>query len=127
MKESGIADDPQIRHVIGVCHIAFPLDLARYHGETGEKILALTESMGMELLLSGHSHKIAFFDPKEDTNAAAYPVILGSVRNNKDLSHESVSAFRFTGTAVEIKEDITVLFTDEKHEVKNKRVIPAKQ
>ena len=127
LKESEIAKNPQIRHVIGVCHIAFPLNLERYHGETSARILSLTESMGVELLLSGHSHRIAFYDAKDGENVASYPVVLGSVRNDNDLSNESVSAFRFTGTALEIGENITLFFTDSKHEIKNKYTIQAKQ
>ena len=48
-----------------------------------------------------------------------YAVVAGSIRNDAYPDHESVSAFRFTGTALEIREDgITVMFTDQNKDVK---------
>lgn len=48
-----------------------------------------------------------------------YAVVAGSIRSDAYPDHESVSAFRFTGTALEIREDgITVMFTDQNKDVK---------
>lgn len=121
--ESEIWREEGVEHVIGVCHMAFPVALDEYHKQTSELWLAETEKMGMELMICGHSHRIVYFEADDEKNAANYPVLLGSIRNDNDPLHESASATRFTGTAVEIGEKIVVRFTDSKHNVKGEHVI----
>lgn len=123
VKEEGSWKDEGVQHVVGLCHMAFPIALEGYHKETSLPMLRLTEEMNMELMLCGHSHRTVYYEVEAETNEANYPVVLGSIRNDNDATHESASMFRFTGTAVEIKEEVTVRFTNAKKEVREEHTL----
>ena len=125
--DSKAYEDSSIKNIIGICHMAFPISLKSYHDDTFSKILDLTNEMGMELLVSGHSHKIAYFEPNIEPNEANYPVILDSIRNDNDFNHESASLNRFTGTAIEINNDRMIIqFTNSKKQVLDSKIIDKK-
>ena len=102
-----------------MCHVPYGIRAERYYPEFSHALISLTERMGADLLIGGHVHLTEFHYPNTGINAADYAVVAGSIRNDAYPNHESVSAFRFTGTALEIREDgITVMFTDQNKDVK---------
>lgn len=105
--------------LVVVCHVPYGIRAERYYPEFSHALISITERMGADLLIGGHVHLTEFHYPNTGINAADYAVVAGSIRNDAYPDHESVSAFRFTGTALEIREDgITVMFTDQNKDVK---------
>lgn len=128
--ESGIAADPSIKYRVAVCHVAFPLGIKKYGGESALKMMKTLEKMNIDVLISGHSHKTLYFAPHDyaygadlkengnSKNAADFPVILGSLRNDENMKYETLFGYEFTGTAIEIKDGTyTISFTNSLHEV----------
>lgn len=109
-----LAEETGAKWLIVACHVPYGIRAQRYYPEFSRAVIAETERMGADLLIGGHVHSVGFYEGNEGINEAAYPVIAGSIRNDKYLDHQSISATRFTGTALDIREDgITVLFTDQ--------------
>jgi predicted phosphodiesterase len=120
LRDSRVQDDPTIKHVVAVCHIAFPLNLSRYNGETSTEMMHILEEMGTEIMLSGHSHRVQYYPADEGDNAAAFPVVLGSLRSDDYTDREGLGGAHFTGMAVEIADGgIEVRFTNSRGEVKD--------
>ena len=126
--ESGTLSDPSIKHRIVVCHVPFPLATKKYGGDTAKDMLDYLNLMNIDIMLAGHSHKTVFYDSNSyaynDTeheglkNAANFPVILGSLRNDINMKFETLFGYQFTGTALEIKDGGYALsFTNSLHEV----------
>ena len=126
--ESGTLSDPSIKNRIVVCHVPFPLATKRYGGDTAKDMLDYLNLMDIDIMLAGHSHKTVFYDSNSyaysDTeheglkNAANFPVILGSLRNDVNMKYETLFGYEFTGTSLEIKDGgYTLSFTNSLHEV----------
>lgn len=124
LKGSAILADPTIQHVVAVCHIAFPLNLERYAGDTSRQMLSCLEDMGVQIMLAGHSHKVVYFPAAVGENAAAFPVVLGSLRSDDYVDQEGLGGAHFTGTAVDITPSaIEVRFTNSRHQVRETYVL----
>ena len=111
--------------VIVVCHVPYGIRADRYYPEFTAEVIAQTERMGADLLIGGHVHLTEFHYGGTGINKANYPVVAGSIRNDAYPDHESISATRFTGTALEITEEgMTAMFTDQNGKVKRVYDIP---
>ena len=116
--DGGTFADPTIERVVAVCHIAFPLNLDRYFGDTCRQMMAALQTADTQIMLSGHSHRLAYYPAQEGENAAAFPVVLGSLRSDDYLDHEGLGGAHFSGTAVQIDASgVQVRFTNSRHEV----------
>ena len=108
-----------IKHIVALCHISFLRLGSRTKAQECFEFAELTQRMGVELLLSGHSHKTEFLAPYEGYNITSYPAVLGSIRSDRYSDKDSVSEFQFTGTAIEITANgYKLSFTNYKHEIK---------
>lgn len=108
-----------IKHIVALCHVSFLRLGARTNAEHCFKFAELTEKLGVELLICGHSHKTEFLAPYEGYNITSFPAILGSIRSDRYPDKDGISEFQFTGTAVEITADgYKLSFTNSRHEVK---------
>ena len=111
--------DSGINHIVALCHVSFLRLGARTNAEHCFKFAELTDKLGVELLICGHSHKTEFLAPSEGYNITSYPAILDSIRSDRYPDKDGISEFQFTGTAVEITADgYKLSFTNSKHEVK---------
>lgn len=112
-KENGI------NHIVALSHISFLRLGEKTDAQDCFRFAELTQKMGVELLLSGHSHKTEFLSPGESYNITDYPAVIGSLRSDRYSDRDGISEFQFTGTAVEITDKgYRVSFTNSKHEVK---------
>ncbi|MCR4661346.1 MAG: metallophosphoesterase [Clostridia bacterium] len=125
-----IANDPNyledgINHVVSLCHIAFPIS-EKCNNDICNNMIQNLESLNTSILISGHSHKVEYFEPDTSTNRANFPVVLGSVRSDY-YNNEGLGGAQFTGTAIEITGNtMTLKFTNSKLEVREEHVITLK-
>ena len=107
-----------INHIVALCHISFLRLGDRTKAEDCTRFAELTETLGVELLISGHSHRTEFLAPREGYNTTSYVAVLGAIRSDRYRDRDSISGYQFTGTAVEITSaGYTLAFTNSKHEI----------
>lgn len=110
-------------HAFVVAHMPYPLsgylsDKCVWH-EWARELVTLTNGKA-QLAVCGHSHKTDFAQTgTEDNGVADFPVLRGAIRSNVYSDREGVSPGEFTGTAIEIKDNVAYIkFTNAKKQVR---------
>ncbi|MBP3369314.1 MAG: metallophosphoesterase [Clostridia bacterium] len=105
---------------IGLCHTPF----TRWESPLFAKWNEQFNKIGIDILLSGHTHRVRYTAPENtprETLRPDFPVIECAELNRDDLSV-------YKGTALTIgKDKMTVRFTDKQHNIKEEHVIPIKR
>ena len=112
------ADGVNVR--IAFCHIPFQV-IETPFPEVYDRWTDALNQIGVNLLLSGHCHRLQYVVPESVTYGNVlpeYPVVIGSRINRQDLS-------TYAGTALIIGADtITVRFTDLQMQTLEEHVLP---
>ena len=118
LADSNIKGNGDIKHIVALCHVSFLRVGDRTKAQDCIRFAELTQKLGVELLISGHSHRTEYLAPHEGYNTTSYTAILGSIRSDRFSDRDSISGYQFTGTAVEITDEgYTLSFTNSKHKV----------
>lgn len=81
-----------------------------------------------QLCITGHAHVIRYAEAgKWDNQLATYPTLIGSIRHDSVKNCEGVDVNQFTGTAIEIKDGLSVKFTNSKKQVVEEHFITETQ
>ncbi len=114
-----------VKHKIAVCHIPFTTLRHDFVGsdEIYNEWTELLNEMNIDLMLTGHRHRIIYFDADahihDAKTVAKFPVLVGSRMSDDPESMRETNDNEFTGSALEFfnTKEINLKFTNSVREV----------